>query len=105
MADYRGGFHPLFIPMLLAITGNGDDVEKKLEDLMNFIQTTQAAVQSLRSGMETFHAGFSKINQSSAPHFKPAGPEPAKTTVNKPAAPEEEKDKFKENDNDKADTD
>lgn len=81
----------MFFPMLLALTGNGDDVEKRLEDLVNFIQTTQAAVQSLRSGMETFHTGFAKISQPPAPQYKPAGPEQANKTVNNPTVEDNNK--------------
>jgi hypothetical protein len=51
------------VPLLLAMTGGNADIEKQLAELSNFINSTQAAVQSLRSGMETFHAGLNKISR------------------------------------------
>lgn len=73
MADPRGNIHPLMLPLLLAMTGNNTDIDKQLAELANFINSTQAAVQSLRSGMETFHAGLNKISRP--PASSPVNPD------------------------------
>jgi len=83
LVDPRGGMHPLMVPLLLAMTGNNTDIDKQLAELANFIQSTQAAVQSLRSGMETFHAGLNKISRPPAPSpAKPDSGQNAKSDTN-----------------------
>jgi len=55
------GPHPFVIPMLLAMSQDQDNFEKTLDDLIQLIQSTKNAMQSMRSGMETFHAGMVKV--------------------------------------------
>lgn len=55
------GPHPAVIPMLLAMSQDQLDLEKTLDDLMQLLQSTKNAVQAMRSGMETFHAGMVKV--------------------------------------------
>ncbi|MCL5058913.1 MAG: hypothetical protein M1130_13160 [Actinobacteria bacterium] len=55
------GPHPFVIPMLLAMSQDQENFEKILDDLIQVIQSTKNAMQSMRSGMETFHAGMVKV--------------------------------------------
>jgi len=59
------GPQPFVIPMLLAMSQDQENLEKTLDDLIQIIQSTKNAIQSMRSGMETFHAGMVKV---ASPH-------------------------------------
>jgi hypothetical protein len=58
---FGGGLHPALIPILLAMSQGESDLEKTLDDLANFIQSTKSAVEAMRSGIETFHASMLKM--------------------------------------------
>lgn len=53
--------HPALLPVLLMMTRNVGDVEKTLDELINFMQSTKTALESMRSGVETFQAGMLKM--------------------------------------------
>lgn len=53
--------HPALLPVLLMMTQGRGDVEKTLDELVSFIQSTKAALESMRSGIQTFQAGMLKM--------------------------------------------
>ena len=63
--------HPALLPVLLMMTQNGSDIEKTLDELVNFIQSTKNALESMRSGVQTFHAGMLKM---APPPVRPGTP-------------------------------
>jgi len=73
------GPHPALFPVLLAMSQSGESLEKMLDDMIKMMQSAKEAMQAMRSGYETFHAGLAKIAPQGAP-TKPAawfgGPPP-----------------------------
>lgn len=67
-----GKFGPnsALLPIVLMMAQPGADAEKSLDDLMEFIQSTKAALQAMRNGIDTFHTGMLKM----MPVPKPAAP-------------------------------
>lgn len=69
--ENRNQIHPVLLPILMMLSQSGRDMEKSLEDLASFIQTTKSALQAVSSGLETFHAGMLKV---AAPYGSPGSP-------------------------------
>lgn len=53
--------HPALLPVLLALSGPGENVDKTLDDMIKLIQSTKEAMQAMRSSVETFQAGIMKM--------------------------------------------
>ena len=74
------GPHPALFPMLLAMSQSGENLEKMLDDMLKMLQSAKEAMQAMRSGVETFHAGMAKIAPQGAPPRPAAwfgGPHPS----------------------------
>ncbi|MFZ5634627.1 MAG: hypothetical protein ACOY40_17505 [Bacillota bacterium] len=85
---FGGGPHPALLPVFLMMSQPGRELEKTLDDLIDFIQSTKAAVQAMKNGMDTFQAGMLKMIPSAKSNDsvatlpeKKADPKP----VNEPA--------------------
>lgn len=72
--------HPALLPVLLALTGPGENVDKTLDDMIRLIQSTKEAMQAMRSSVETFQAGLMKITPRPANAGHTASPLPVKKT-------------------------
>ena len=84
---FNSDFHPAILPALLMLNQRGKEMEKSLDDLISFIQSTKNAMEALRNGVETFHAGLMKMVPPSAPKLTPMdGPAPP-TDPQKPTDP------------------
>lgn len=59
---FGGNLHPAMLPVLLMASQNGREMEKALDDLLNFIQLTKTSLETLRSGIESFHSGMLKMS-------------------------------------------
>ncbi len=85
--EFHGNPHPALLAVLLMMLQSGQEVEKSLDDLANFMQSTKSALGAMRSGVEAFHAGMLKM--APAPHQgrPPSGPPKPKGPITQPAAP------------------
>lgn len=80
--------NPALLPILLMMTQGRGDVEKTLDELVNFIQSTKAALESMRSGVQAFHAGMLKM---APPPGRPGTPA---TWSGSPSPAPKQKDSF-----------
>lgn len=74
-----GSPHPALLPILLMMSQNGRDLEKSLDELVNFVQSAKNALEAMRNGMETFQAGMMKIvppGPPGSPSFLSGWPSP-----------------------------
>ncbi|MCL6478007.1 MAG: hypothetical protein K6T65_06280 [Peptococcaceae bacterium] len=78
---FGGNPHPALLPIFLMMSHPGGEPEKMLDDLIDFIQSTKAAVQAMKNGVETFQAGMLKMIPSAKPK------EPVSTLPDKKSYP------------------
>ncbi|MCL6610428.1 MAG: hypothetical protein K6T66_02685 [Peptococcaceae bacterium] len=81
---FNRDFHPVMLPILLMMTQNGREMEKSLDDLASLIQSTKSALESMRNGVETFHAGLMKM---APPGAQPGWPPTSAPQEMDPAKP------------------
>ncbi|MFZ5646206.1 MAG: hypothetical protein ACOY30_01135 [Bacillota bacterium] len=70
--------HPALLPVLLALSGPGENVDKTLDDIIRLIQSTKEAMQAMRSSVETFQAGIMKMAPQPVDPKYAASPLPVK---------------------------
>lgn len=70
--NFNRQLHPAMLPALLMLTQRGKEMEQSLDNLIGFIQSTKNALEALRNGVETFHAGMMKMVPPETPQLKPS---------------------------------
>lgn len=73
------GFHPLFVTMLMLMSSR-PDLEGKIANLAAMLEATQKTLNTLRTGIENFHAmmlQLSAVPETSSGTFLPDKQPPA----------------------------
>ncbi|MFZ5650605.1 MAG: hypothetical protein ACOY4I_07100 [Bacillota bacterium] len=104
--------HPALLPVLLALSHSGENIDKALEDFIKLAQSTREAMQSMRSSIEIINASMMKITPQGGiparpwfagpPPFTPPGAPhvlPAKDNSTVPPAVDSESEKIKPEEN------
>ncbi|HHW43819.1 hypothetical protein GFC01_13345 [Desulfofundulus thermobenzoicus] len=91
MSEPQGGpYNPAMIPLLLLLSSR-PDMESRLSQLVSFLEATQNALQTMRTGLDALHATMMQMAASGgagSPDYTTPWPPPAPPKVD-PAPPAE----------------